>query len=214
MITQNPIIGRARKKLAGVYSRTMNGKNIIQSCPPPTKGKQTQSQIAVCNSFALLAKMGYQVDASVLNSIYYEKPIGRTRRSEWIKQLATGMQMQDGKRQMQPEAIMQLGSNPKVSEQAFVFTPTSSSLEINFSDLSKVGNAIDTMKPCLILICKDTNQCISLLDYTNLGNSKIILQNLSPTYRNKECHLFPLWAVNVGTINNPILAWGSYQKNI
>lgn len=212
MITQNPITGRARKKLAGVYARTMNGKNILQSCPPPTKGKQTANQIASCSQFGYLARMANQISPSTLNDIYYERPTGRNRRSEWLRQIATGMISVDGSRVFQPDMIQQLGSNPKVSEEAFIFVPSSANVEINFSDLSKVGNALDNVVPCLILICPETNQCVSLLDYTTLGENKLILQNLSPTYRNKQCFLFPLWAVNVGTVSNPIMAWGSYQK--
>ena len=212
MITQNPITGRARKKLGGVYARTMNGKNILQSCPPPTKGKQTANKLAACSQFAYLAKMSNQISASTLNLIFYERPIGRNRRSEWLKQIATGMISHDDTRTFEPEMIQQLGSNPKVSETPFICVPTSDYLEINFSDLSQVGNAIITEIPCIILICAETNQCISLLDYTTLDDNKVIFQNLSPTYRNKECYLFPLWAVNVGTISNPIIAWGSYQK--
>lgn len=212
MITQNPITGRARKKLAGVYARTLYGKNVLQSCPPPTKGKQTANQLAVCSSFAYISKLSNQVDASLLNRIFYETPIGRSRRAEWMHQLSAGRTKENGLDVFDPSLIEKLGGNPTVSESPFVFTPTSANLEINFSQLSKVGNAIDTVVPCLILICPSTNQCVSLLAQSSLGNESVILQHLSPTYQGHQCYIFPLWAVNVGTNRNPIIAYGSYTR--
>lgn len=213
MITQNPIIGRARKKLAGVYARTLYGKNILQSCPPPHNGKKTENQAAAWNSFGQLSKMSNQLSASLLNSIYYAAPIGRSRRGQWCKDLATGMQKSAQGWIFDPAMIEILGGNPKVAETAFSLIPTLTRFEINVSSLSAVGNAVTTEIPCLILICPTKNICIDLLPYTTLNDGVLTVEPISTTLLNEECFIFPLWRVNVGTQANPIWAFGSYQKN-
>lgn len=213
MITQNPIIGRARKKLAGVYARTLYGKNILQSCPPPHNGKKTEYQAAAWNSFGLLSKMSNQLSASLLNSIYYAAPIGRSRRGQWCKDLATGMQKSAQGWIFDPTMIEILGGNPKVAETAFSLIPTLTRFEINVSSLSAVGNAVTTEIPCLILICPSKNICIDLLPFTTLNDGILTVEPISTTLLNEECFIFPLWRVNVGTQANPIWAYGSFQKN-
>lgn len=213
MITQNPIIGRAKKKLAGIYARTLYGKNILQTCPPSTKGKQTQNQIAVCNAFASLSQLSYQLPSSILNFIYYSAPIGRSRRSQWCKDLAPGMVKGANGWTFDPSLIEILGGNPKVSENAFCFVPTSLRLEINVSSLSHVNNADTSKIPCLILLCPEKNVCIDLLSYTTLNNDVLTIEPLSSTLLNQECFIFPLWSINIGTQSNPIWTYGSFQKN-
>lgn len=213
MITQNPIIGKARKKLAGIYSRTQYGKNVVQTCPPPTKGKQTKGQQAVCSAFGRLSSLSNQVSASLLNYIFYQAPNGHSRRAEWNQELSAGMIKVDEEWIFDPSLISQLGTNPKVSESPIILTPTQSQLQINIEQLSHVNNAILEEKPCLILVCAATNQCISLLDNTTLENQTLNIENLSPTYLQKICYIFPLWRVNVGTTKNPIIAFGRFEKN-
>lgn len=212
MITQNPIIGRARKKLAGVYSRTQYGKNILQSCPPPTKGKQTASQVAICNNFGALSLMANQLSASLLNSIYYAAPNGRSRRAQWTRDLSTGRVKIHGIWTFDPALIQTLGYNAKVSETPFIFTPASSQFSLSVSQLSAVSPAILDEVPLLILICVDLNICKSLLDYTTLTEDTLTLENLSASLIGHECYIFPLWKVNVGTTRTPIYAYGSFQK--
>ena len=213
MITQNPIIGRARKKLSGVYARTLYGKNILQSCPPPHNGKKTVNQAAAWTAFGFLSKLSNQLPPSVLNYIYYASPIGRSRRGQWCKDLATGMQKSSQSWIFDPSLIEILGGNPKVAETAFTLIPTTTRIEINVSSLSTVGNADTTQIPCLILICPSKNICIDLLSYTTLNEGVLTIEPLSSTVIDQECFIFPLWKVNVGTQANPIWAFGSYQRN-
>lgn len=212
MITQNPIIGRARKRIGGIYARTLYGKNVLQSCPPPTKGHQTQGQVAVCNAFGLLSKMSNQVTASLLNFIYYAAPVGRSRRAQWCKDLGTGMVKDSQGWIFDPSLIEILGGNPKVSETAFSLVPTSTRFEISVSSLSAVGNADINQVPCLILVCPSKNICIDLLPYTTLSDGTLTVEPISTTLLNKECFIFPLWRVNIGTQANPIWVYGSFQK--
>ena len=212
MITQNPIIGRARKKLAGVYARTFYGKNILQSCPPSTKGKQTTSQVAACSAFGALSLMANQISASLLNMIYYAAPSGRSRRAQWTKDLSSGMVKTNGVWTFDPSLIQTLGYNSKVSETAFIFTPASTQLSISVAELSAVSPAIIDEVPLLILICADLNICQSLLDNTTLVEDTLSLENLSTSLIGHECYIFPLWKVNVGTTRTPVYAYGSFQK--
>lgn len=212
MITQNPIIGRARKRIGGIYARTLYGKNVLQSCPPPTKGHQTQGQVAVCNAFGLLSKMSNQVTASLLNFIYYAAPVGRSRRAQWCKDLGTGMTRDSQGWIFDPSLIEILGGNPKVAETAFSLVPTSTRFEISVSSLSAVGNADVSQVPCLILVCPAKNICIDLLPYTTLSDRTLTVEPISTTLLNEVCFIFPLWRVNMGTQANPIWVYGSYQK--
>lgn len=214
MITQNPIIGRAKNKLAGVYARTLYGKNVLQSCPPPTKGHQTANQQAVCSAFGRVSRLANQLSASMLNQIYYSAPQGRSRRAQWCKDLAKGMTKVDTDWVFNPNLIETLGGNPKVSTEPFLVTPTQTILEITSDALSATSIADKSKVPCLVLICIEANVCISLLPYTQLQDNILTLSNLSTTLVEKECYIFPLWQTNVGTQATPIYAYGSYGKDI
>lgn len=213
MITQNPIIGKARKKTAGIYSRTLYGKNVLQTCPPSRKGKQTRAEMAASASFTTIARLSNQVPASLLNFIYYSQPVGRSRRSQWMKDLASGRVKENGQWQYHPQTIAKLGGNPIVSDSPLNLTIQSTTVEIDLQSVSAINNAITSEKPCLILIDVDDIICTSLIDNTTLSNDKIILQHLSNTLIGKNCWIFPLWKVNVGTQQNPIYAFGRYEKS-
>lgn len=213
MITQNPIIGRARKKIAGVYSRTLYGKNVLQTCPPPRKGKCTPNQIKAQNAFGTLSKLGYQISPSVLIQIYYQAPQGHSRRTELIQQLSKALTKENDQWTIDVAAIPQIGSNPIVTTEPIVLTPTNRSIRVAVATISKEPRAIIEKIPLVILICPETNQCISLLDYTQIEGSQIVMQNLSPTYMEKECYLYFLWKTNIGTQANPIEVYGRFEKN-
>ena len=213
MITQNPIIGRASKRIGGIYARTLYGKNILQSCPPPTKGHQTQGQKAVCNAFGLLSRLSNQVSASLLNNIYYAAPVGRSRRAQWCKDLGPGMVKTQQGWIFDPSLIETLGGNPKVTETAFSLILASTHLEISVSSLSAVGNADTSQIPCLILVCPSKNICIDLIPFTTLSEGTLNVEPISSTLLNEECFIFPLWQVNIGTQANPIWVYGSFHKN-
>ena len=214
MITQNPIIGKAKKKLAGIYARTLYGKNVLQSCPPPNKGKLAPSQIAAQSAFGFVSKLSNQLSQSLLNQIYYTTPVGRNRRQTWCKQLLSGNLKTDNGWQYQPQMIERLGTNSVVSQQYLALTPHSTSVEIDLNNLNALPNAIKNEPPCIILIDVEDCICISLLDYTTIDENNVYLENLSSTLIGKECFLFPLWKVNIGTEQNPIITYGSYQRYI
>lgn len=211
MITQNPIIGKARKKLGGVYARTLYGKNVVQTCPTYSPGSRTTNQRKASSMFGIVSRMSNQVDASLLNNIFYQAPIGRSRRAEWCHQLLAGAVKEDGEWTYQPSQLALLGGNLPVCSEPFIFSPNESSLQIAVGDLSHTERAILTEKPCLILICADTQQVVSLLDYTSVSNAVVTLQNLSPTYQGHECYLYPLWQINIGTQQNPIYTFGGFS---
>lgn len=213
MITQNPIIGRARKKCAGIYARTLWGKNILQSCPPSTKGKQTPRQIETNNLFSKISRMAYQVSPSLLNQLFYEAPVGRSRRAEWMRQIAAGRQKLDGEWVFLPETIENLGGNLATCLEPFEVTPIGRQFTVNIANLSKTEIAITTEKPCVILMCQDTNTLISLIDYTTLTANQIQFENLTPTIIGHKCLLFTLWKYNAGSQQTPNHLYGSYKTN-
>lgn len=211
MITQNPIIGSAKRKIGHVYARSMYGKNILQTCPPLTKGRQTANQINTGKAFGKLSLLSNQVSASLLNSIYYNAPANHSRRAEWLHQLAAGYFKEQNEWQYDPTRITALGSNKVVTKEIFPMTPPASYFSMEKSFFNKTTNAVDSRVPCVILICPETNQCISLLPWTTLDGDYIVFDNLSPTFIGKQCYLFPLWQCNVGTLLNPIYAYGSFN---
>lgn len=212
MITQNPIIGRARKKLGGVYCRTLYGKNIIQACPPPKAGSLAPSQIESGRIFGYISRLSNQVSPSLLNNLFYTAPIGRSRRAEWMQQLSQGKEKQDNGWDFNPSLITRLGGNEAVTAEPMILTPTQNQLRFSVAEFSSIGRADLTKTPCLILLCKETQQCISLLSWTSIEDEEIVLQNLSPTFLGHECYLYCLWQYNQGTQQNPIWVYGSYQK--
>lgn len=212
MITQNPVIGHSHNKIGNVYGRTLYGKNVLQTCPPPTKGKQTASQVAVCSMFGRISKLSNQIDASLLNQIYYYSPLGRSRRGQWCKDLATGMQKVNNVWSFNPLQIQQLGTNTAVSSVAFPCVVGSSSLRIAIADLSALAAADTTEIPLLILICPSKDICISLLPFTSLDGDDLVLSNLSSTLFGEQSYIFPLWQTNIGTTNTPIYAYGAFEK--
>lgn len=211
MITQNPITGKARKKLGALYARTLYGKNVIQQCPPSRKGKQTAAEMEASRGFGFVSLLSAQLSASMLNQIYYAPPTGRNRRQQWCKDLMTGRYKEDDQWNYNPALIKKLGGNPKVSKSAISLTPASTQIEIHLSNFSAVNNAITTEPPCIILICVEACICISLLDYTTIVGDNIVLQYISTTLVGKECWLFPLWQTNIGTQQNPIICYGRYE---
>jgi len=212
MITQNPITGKARKKLGALYARTLYGKNVIQQCPPSRKGKQTKAEQEASRGFGFVSLLSAQISASMLNQIYYAPPTGRNRRQQWCKDLMTGRFKDSDKWEYYPGYIHKLGGNPKVTEQGICLTLTSTEVVIPLSSFNAVNNAITTEPPCIILICVEASICISLLDYTSIVNDNIVLQNISSTVVGKECWLFPLWQTNIGTQQNPIICFGRFEK--
>ena len=212
MITQNPLIGRAKKKLAGVYSRTLWGKNIVQSCPTSTKGKQTPAQVAASQRFGLMSQLSNQVDQSFLNAVFYDAPVGRSRRGEWMQQLCRALEKDGYAWTFNPSLLSKLGGNSVVTQQPMIITPTQNQLRFSVEEFSAVNHADTSLLPCLLLICKDTNQCISLLPWETMEEDEIVLQNLSPTYLGHECYIFCLWQYNAGTAANPFYTYGAYRS--
>lgn len=213
MITQNPITGRAKKKMAGIYARTLYGKNVIQTCPPSTKGKQAPTQMAASSMFANLSQMSNQVSSSLLNQIFYYAPSGRSRRAEWCHQLAKGFTKEASSWSFDPSLLVSLGSNPKACETPYVCVLAQNSLRVPISELSASSSALLTELPCVIAIAPSVNQCISLIPYTTFDDDALVFQNLSPTLIGAQLYLYPLWKVNVRTAVNPLYMYGSFVKN-
>lgn len=212
MITQNPITGRARKKLGNVYARTLYGKNVLQTCPPPRKGKETIQQKKAMSIFAQVSQMSNQVSASLLNQIYYSAPIGRNRRQQFNKDLSTGEIKVDGEWTFSPEQIQRIGSNPIVTTEGKSFTLASTQLVIPISEISVTQSAIVNETPLILLICPQKNCCLSMLQYTELQQDIIRLTNIPSYLMNQDVFLMFLWKANVGTEANPILTFGRYER--
>lgn len=214
MITQNPITGRSKGRLAGIYARTLYGKNILQSCPPPTKGKQHANQVKACTAFGFVSRLSNQVSQSLLTYLYYMAPAGRSRRGQWCKDLATGMTKNGSNFEFDPSMIEILGGNQKTTADPVILTPQQNSVVFTKSEISTEGNADTSLVPCVIMICPSECICIDMLPWTTIDATTITINPLSSTIIGKECWFFFLWQTNVGTQATPIMSYGSYRKNI
>lgn len=212
MITQNPIIGRAKKKLGSVYARTMYGKNILQTCPPPTKGRQTQNQIAACTIFGYVSKLSNQLSQSLLNNIFYQNPSDRNRRQAFNKQLHSGVLKSNGQWIYDPSNISQIGTNTQTVASFKQITPIDQTFNIPFEDVPAINGADTSKIPLALAICPSANYCDSINYALTIENNILKFENASQLLVNRQCFIFVLWQINIGTQNNPIYAYGSYKK--
>lgn len=213
MITQNPIIGRARKKLSGVYARTLFGKNVIQSCPthsniPATKALQ-DSRVA----FAAVTRMANGVPSFLLPSLYYTAPVGRSRRHVLASQIFTGVQRVQHVVDFNLSALSELGTNPIVTTEGLLHTVTATAFSIPIANFNATQLADTSRVPCIMAVSYALCLCVPLLDYTELDGNTLVFSNLSETFLNQAVLLLPLWQTNVGTQQNPIWVYGSFQAN-
>ena len=211
MITQNPITGRSRKKLAGVYARTLWGQNIIQSNPTPSTTPPTQALKDSRAAFAHITQMANMVESSLLPYIMYTAPVGRSRRHVLTSQLYTGVQRIDKVVSYNLAALTQLGTNQVSTSSGYLFTIQSKSFQLAKS-LFPAATIADTSRvPCVFAISYELGLCVPLLDYTSLDGDNLVFNNISDSFIGHEVLLLCLWQVNIRTNANPIWVYGRYQ---
>lgn len=213
MITQNPIIGRARKKLSGVYARTLFGKNVIQSCPTHTNIPATKALQDSRFAFGVVSRMANAVPSFLLPSLYYTAPVGRSRRHVLASQLFTGVQRVQHVVDFNLSALSELGTNPIVTTEGLLHTVTATAFSIPVANFNVTQLADTSRVPCIMAVSYALRLCVPLLDYTELDGNALFFSNLSETFLNQSVLLLPLWQTNVGTQQNPIWVYGSFQAN-
>lgn len=211
MITQNPVIGRSRKKLAGVYARTFLGKNILQSCPSPSRIPPSQALKDSRTAFAIVTQMANMLTKSLLTQIYYLSPIGRTRRQFLTSQLFTGVQRLNHAITFNIEALSELGSNPVVTTEGLIFTIPAKSFSIPLASFAATSAADQSRLPCILAISYELGLCVSWLNYTVIDGTNLAFSNISDTFLNQSVLLLPLWQTNVNTQANPVWVFGSFK---
>lgn len=211
MITQNPITGRSRKKLAGVYARTLWGMNIIQSCPGPSKVPPSAALKSSRTTFGHVMMMANQVDAWLLTQIYYTAPVGRSRRHLLSKQLFAGVVRNNGEITYNLEAISQLGTNPVSTTIGLIYTIPAKSFTLPKSSFPYTTAADTSKQPCVFAISYDLGLCVPLLSYTELVGDDISFTNISDTFIGQRVLLLCLWQVNIGTTQTPVWQFGRFQ---
>ena len=212
MITQNPITGRSRKKLSGVYARTLYGKNVIQSCPSRSSKPPTAALRENRSLFGLVTAMANQIPQGLLNSIYYSAPTGRSRRHVLAHQLFTGVTREDGVRSFSTGGLQELGTNTLVLLEPVILTPSDVTFNIDVADLDLTVAAHADRVPLIIAVSYTLCVCASLKSYTSLSNGVITVTPIPSTWVGQQLFLYPLFDVNVGTSNNPIYAPGSFNR--
>jgi len=211
MITQNPIVGRARKKLAGVYARTLYGKNIIQSCPGPRTTPPSSAELESRSAFRLVSSMANMLHPSLLLNIFYAAPVGRSRRACLVSQLHTGVVRSNMVVSYDLEAISEIGGNVVTCNEGLIYTPSAKSFQIAVSNFNATQLADTSKLPCVIAISYSKGVCVSLLDYTTIEDDILKFENVSDTLLNTPILLLPLWQTNIGTTQNPILVFGGFK---
>lgn len=214
MITQNPIIGRARKKVSGIYARTLYGKNILQSCPTPSNKPPTPAQLENRKMFSAITQMASMLPDTLLNQIYYTAPVGRSRRQMLAKQLFTGVSRESGYPVFDAESISEIGTNPVVSDQPMVVTFTQTSSSLLLDEVPRLPTAIVDEVP-LIIACEPSIFLFSsLLPYTTISGNNLVLSNLSESFLNNTLVLFFLWKTDISQTSTPNIVFGSYSLQI
>lgn len=211
MITQNPLTGRSRKKLAGVYARTLWHKNVIQSCPKPSSTPPTQALKDSRAAFALVMQMANMVPCPLLSYIFYTAPIGRSRRHVLSSQLYGGVLRNDKQISFDVNAIKQFGTNPVSSVAGLVYTIPDKSFSIPKSSFSATQIADTSRVPCIFAISYDLGVCVPFYDYTTIDGDDLIFSNISDTFLDKSVLLLPLWQINIGSASNPVWVLGRFQ---
>lgn len=212
MITQNPIIGNAKKKIGNVYARTMYGKNIIQSCPTFTKNNVSPKNRKQRECFGKIVMLANIERASILNNIFYNSPIGRNRRQEWTKQLLTARQKNGEDYIIDASMINQLGGNITSTTAMLAITPTTDTITIAKSETQPTSAAITTETPLIYIIEPTIPTLINCNSISSIEENNIIIENIPENIINKECFLVALWPVNMGTTTHPIFKYGSYLR--
>ena len=211
MITQNPITGRSRRKLAGVYARTLWGMNIIQSCPGPSKVPPSAALKSSRATFGHVMMMANQVPASLLTQIYYTAPVGRSRRQLLSKQLFAGVLRSDGEITYSLEAITQLGTNPVSTNMGLITTIPAKSFTLPKSSFPATNVADTSKPPCVFAISYDLGICVDWQSYTELDGDDLVFSNISDTFIGQHVLLLCLWQVNIGTTQTPVWQFGRFQ---
>lgn len=211
MITQNPIVGRARKKVAGVYARTLWGKNIIQSCPgspssPPTKPLRDSREV-----FRAVTKMANQVPATILAQIYYSAPVGRSRRHVLTSQLFTGVQRNNFEISYNLENFSALGTNPVTTRAALVYEVSAKNFTIAKSEFDATELADTSRAPLVFAISYDLQLCVPLLSNVSVDGDNLVFSNISDSFLGQSVLFVCLWQVNIGSEPIPVWVYGSFD---
>lgn len=211
MITQNPIIGRSRKKLAGVYARTLWGKNVIQSLPsksniPPTKAlKDSRS------AFATIMQMANLVPKSLLYNIYYSAPVGRSRRHVLSSQLFTGVLRNNYNIAFSLSALSELGTNAVATNEGYLFTIQATNFRLAKALFSSTDIADTSRVPCVVAISYEMAVCLPLLSNVSIDGDDLVFSDIPGTFVGHEFLLLALWQVNIGTQQIPVWQYGSFS---
>ena len=214
MITQNPIVGRSRKKLAGVYARTLWGKNIIQSLPCASKVPASPALRSSRDAFGIVVRMSHMVPAELLPQIYYTAPTGRSRRAVLTSQLMQGVIRNSTGIVLNETGITQLGTNPISSIHPFRWNAPSANFRLPISSFGATEIADTSRIPLILAISFDLKLCDSWLYCTSIDGNDLVFNNISDTFIDKFVWLFCLWQVNIGTSTTPIWVYGSYEYNV
>lgn len=212
MITQNPITGRSRKKLGEVYARTLWGKNILQSCPTPSRTPPSAALRASRDAFGRVMHMANMIPQQLMNSLFYSAPVGRSRRHAIASQLFTGISRNGSEISYNLNNITALGSNTVSCKAGVLVTLSESSLQLYIPDLSATDSAITTEKPLLLAVSYEKELCYPMLDLTSIDENYLIVENIPSTIFDVPLMIYPLWLVNVGTLRTPVYAYGSFSN--
>jgi hypothetical protein len=212
MITQNPIVGRSRKRLAGVYARTYCSMNIIQSLPKPTTIPPTQALRDSRAAFATVRQMAAMFPASLLPQIYYTAPVGKTRRSVFMSQLFQGVVRENKQITFNESEIHEIGSNPVVTSSNIPITVPSKDFSIPLYTFNATEVADTSRVPLIIALHYPLRICQSWLPYTQIEGNNLVFRNISDTLVNEVVFLICLWQTNMGSSQIPVWTFGRFEK--
>lgn len=214
MITQNPLTGRAKKKLGNTYARTLYGKNVIQTCPIFGKVNTTPQLQANRAAFNAVNRFSQEFTAQELNRLYYAKPANTNRRMALNKHLQTIFPNSVNGRYFNVEALQRLGSNGKKIDSFYNAYFTTSEQRLKKYNLPQFSGALLDELPLLVALCESSKTLVNLSRCAYIDDDTIVLNNIPETLLKTPVSLLCLWQFCPEATNPAARAFASYQKQL
>lgn len=212
MIVQNPLIGRARKKIGNAYAKTLYNKNVI--CAKPISYAPTKSPILKANqkAFGKVSLMSMAVDKKDLWKIYYFNPEDRSRRNQFMKDLNRGAVYEPNNPHYDTSRITQIGNGAVVTEDFTTIDLRTGVAVIPIEDVNHTEIALLTERPIVLGFVEEEFKLVDLTPYLTIVNSTYKFQGLRSDWTGKIYKAIFLFKYIYTEMSDDIVINGCYKN--